>query len=89
MIDLHYIHDLNLISARLHGVDLDIEQRGAELERLLPRGDGARAALLSIENALARLILHDWPLPHDPVVCQLRTAAVLQVERMRRLGRSG
>jgi hypothetical protein len=88
MIDLYYIHDLNLISARLHGVDLDVEQRGAELERLLPGGEGARAALLSIENGLARLILHDWPQPHDPVVCQLRAAAALLVERMRRGSRS-
>jgi hypothetical protein len=83
MIDLHHIHDLNLISARLHGIDLDVEQHGAELDRLIGAGVGTREALSSIESALARVIVHDWPLPHDPVVCALRAAAAAMVERLR------
>jgi hypothetical protein len=84
MIDLHHIHDLNLISARLHGIDLDVEQHGAALEPLI--GAGTRGALSSIESELARVIVHDWPLPHDPVVRALRSAAAAMVERLRGRG---
>jgi hypothetical protein len=83
MIDLHHIHDLNLISARLHHVDLDVEQHGAELERLLGGGPAVRPALLSIENELSKVIVHDWPLPDDPVVRALRAAAADLVARLR------
>jgi hypothetical protein len=82
MIDLNYLHDLNLISARLYHVDLDVEQRRVELECLLGGGDGGRVALLAIESALARIIVHDWPLPDDPVVRELRAQALALVGRM-------
>jgi hypothetical protein len=82
MIDLHYIDDLNLISARLHDLDLDVERLGADLERIVGDGEGARGARLSIERALAKLVVHDWPRPYDPVVRQLRAAALALVGRL-------
>jgi hypothetical protein len=85
MIDLYQIHDLNLISARLHELDLDLEPHRVELERLLDVGAAAGPALRRIESVLARLVTHDWPRPQDPVVHQLRSAAARMVERLRGL----
>jgi hypothetical protein len=82
MIDLNYLHDLNLISARLYNLDLDLEQRRVELERLLGGGEGGGIALQAIESALAKIIVHDWPQPDDPVVRQLRAQALALAERM-------
>jgi hypothetical protein len=85
MIELTHIHDLNLISAKLHGVDLDVERCAAELERLLGAGPATPDALGSLERAVAKVLVHDWPRPHDPVVRQLRLAAAAMVDRVRRL----
>jgi hypothetical protein len=85
MIELNHIHDLNLISANLHEVDLDVERRSAELERLLGAGPATPAELGSIERAVAKVLVHDWPRPHDPVVRELRLAAAAMVDRVRRL----
>jgi hypothetical protein len=89
MIDLHYLHDLNLISARLYDVELDVERLGADLERLAATGEGGRVALLAIENALAKIVIHDWPLPDDPVVRQLREAALTLARALAGTGNCG
>jgi hypothetical protein len=89
MIDLHYLHDLNLISARLYDVELDVERLGADLERLAATGEGGRVALLAIENALAKIVIHDWPLPDDPVVRQLREAALILARALAGTGNCG
>lgn len=90
MIDIHYIHDLNLISARFHAVDLDVEQRCAELLPLLDASDTdpllARikmAQVRRIESQLAQVLIHVWPRPDDPVVHKLRAAAAVMVDRVR------
>lgn len=93
MIDLHYIHDLNLISARFHALDLDVEAQCDELLPLLDPG-GATDRLLQrirmakmrrIEHELARIVTHVWPCPEDPVVVGMRTLAAAMVERVRSL----
>jgi hypothetical protein len=89
MIDLYYLHDLNLISARLYDVELDVERLGADLDRFAADGEGGRDALLAIENALAKIVIHDWPLPDDPVVRQLREAALVLSRALAGTGNCG
>jgi hypothetical protein len=93
VIDLQYIHDLNLISARFHALDLDVETRCEELLPLLEPAD-ERDRLLQrirvakrrrIEQELARIVIHVWPRPDDPVVVRLRALAAAMVDRVRSL----
>lgn len=56
---LHLISDRNLISARYHGIELDIEE-----------GDVHAQA-----RVLREILLHPWPEPADPVVVDLLASA--------------
>lgn len=93
MIDLQYIHDLNLISARFHALDLDVETQCKELLPLLEPEDAAdrllqrirMAKMRRIEHELARIVTHVWPCPEDPVVVGMRTLAAAMVDRVRSL----
>lgn len=91
MIDLHYIHDLNLISARFHTLNLDVETQCEELRPLLEPEDATdrllqrirMAKMRRIEQELARIVTHVWPRPEDPVVLGLRALAADMLERVR------
>jgi hypothetical protein len=78
VIDLHYIHDLNLISARFHALDLDVE---TQCEQLLPLLD--RAAVTDPLLQRIRIVTHVWPRPDDPVVLELRALAAATVDQVR------
>jgi hypothetical protein len=60
---LHLISDRNLISARYHGIELDIEDACAVLDL------GAQT------SAFREILLHSWPEPQDPVVVALLASA--------------
>jgi hypothetical protein len=83
MIELTHIDDLNLISAQLHRIDLDVEQRCAELEQLLACGGAAQPVIARIERSLERFVTHGWPRPQDPIVRELYAVAAAMVERLR------
>lgn len=92
MIDIHHIQDVNLISARFHAIDLEVEALCGELmallDALLDSADAAltrlwMAAVDVIEDRLTTLVIHVWPSPKDPVVVGLRAAASSMVDRAR------
>lgn len=92
MIDIHHIQDANLISARFHAIDLEVEALCGELmallDALLDSADAAltrlwMAAVDVIEDRLTTLVIHVWPSPKDPVVVGLRAAASSMVDRAR------
>lgn len=92
MIDIHHIQDANLISARFHAIDLEVETLCGELRALLDALlDSADAALTrlwlaavdTIEERLTTLVVHVWPSPKDPVVVRLRAEACRMVDRAR------
>jgi hypothetical protein len=88
---LHHIVDANLISARLYGIDLDVEGSRASFERyvegrLLDKGaagDGWRARLRQFEDTFLGVLLHAWPDPRDPVVTALLDQARTGLARLR------
>jgi hypothetical protein len=90
---LHHIIDVNLISARLHGVELDLEGKFAWFEHCIEslRSDQAAAgkrfagALHEFEETLLGVLLHAWPRPADPVVMSLRKRARAGLARLRQL----
>jgi hypothetical protein len=79
MIDLHYIKDANLISARSHAIEFEkVEHLCAELKALVEALVGAAAAssiwlplMEKLEDHLTTFLIHVWPLPKDPVVMLL------------------
>lgn len=90
MTDTCYIQDENLISARFHGIELEVERLGGELVALLSnlveQADAALSQLWiagveELEGLLTRLLVHVWPSPADPVVVSLRAEAAQVVER--------
>jgi len=90
MIDIHYIQDANLISARFHAIDLDVEALCGELAALLNApAEKADAALQKVwmakaeklEDRLTEVLIHVWPNPMDPVVLSLRALAANVVDR--------
>jgi hypothetical protein len=90
---LHHIVDVNLISARLHGVELDLEDNLAWFEECIEsmRTDRAAAdkrfacALHQFEDTLLGVLLHAWPEPADPVVMALRKRARVGLAWLRQL----
>jgi hypothetical protein len=92
--DIFSIEEANLVSARRHGVDLDLPT----LWYTLLGSDGkpppvplpsvhydlvSRTELL--KNRLRSVIVHAWPRPHDPVVMALRQEAVEMVHELDKL----
>jgi hypothetical protein len=92
--DLFSIEEANLVSARRHGVDLDLPTLWYALlgtDALAPaRPDrSSRYDLVSrtelLKNRLRAVIVHAWPGPHDPVVVALREEAMEMMEALDRL----
>jgi hypothetical protein len=74
---LHLISDRNLISARYHGIELDIEDACAVLD------PDAHTGLLR------EILLHLWPEPDDPVVLDLLASARRALDRLASLDLCG
>lgn len=92
--DIFSIDEANLISARRHGVDLDLP----DLWYMLLGVDGpvqtkteaaARHDLSSrtelLKNRLRSVIVHAWPRPVDPVVVALRREAIEMMDELETL----
>jgi hypothetical protein len=88
---LYHIVDANLISARLYGIDLDVEGSCASFERdvegRMPdkgaAGEPWRAKLRQFEDTFLGVLLHAWPDPRDPVVTALLEQARIGLARLR------
>jgi len=92
--EIFSIDEANLISARRHGIDLDLPALWYALlgtyDRAPPLPDKAfRYELLSrttsLKNRLRSVIVHSWPRPHDPIVVALRSEAIEMVDELERL----
>lgn len=84
MTALHCITDANLISARCHGIELDLDGPCEQLACRVRGGGRTRwnaadeqRELFRQERMFRAIILHAWPEPHDPVVVALRAQARL------------
>lgn len=92
MIDLHYIQDANLISARSHAIAFEeVEHLCAELKALVDSLVGAAASgriwlplVEKLEDHLTTVLVHVWPLPKDPVVMMLLEQASDTMAQARR-----
>jgi hypothetical protein len=88
---LYHIVDANLISARMYGIDLDVEGSCASFERYLEgrmpgkgaAGDGWRSRLRQFEDIFLGVLLHAWPDPGDPVVGALLDQARAGLARLK------
>jgi hypothetical protein len=88
---LYHIVDANLISARLYGIDLDVEGNCASFERYVEgrmpdkaaAGDWWRSRLRQFEDTFLGVLLHAWPDPRDPVVTALLAQARIGLARLR------
>ena len=95
-IQLHLIEEANLISARRHGIDLDLPgvwARSLKSEAAaswLP-AEQARHELADrvslLRNRLRAVIVHAWPLPQDAVVVALRQEASGMMAELDRLSK--
>lgn len=91
MISLERITDKNLISARSHGVEIEIESMCEWLEAMdrhegLPIWSGAMESMLhSYQASLREVVMHAWPMPSDPVVVALCAWAHAGLECFNRL----
>lgn len=74
---LHLISDRNLISARYHGIELDIEDACGVLDPSAQAG------------VLREILLHLWPEPDDPVVLDLLASARRALDRLASLDPPG
>lgn len=92
--DIFPIEEANLISARRHGIDLDLPEVWYTLlgtdAKALPQPDATvRYDLVSrtelLKNRLRSVIVHAWPRPQDPVVVALRGEALEMMEALDRL----
>jgi hypothetical protein len=88
------IEEANLISARRHGVDLDLPNLWYMLlgvgGPVQPKTEtAARYDLLSrtelLKNRLRSVIVHAWPRPIDPVVVALRREAIEMMDELEKL----
>jgi hypothetical protein len=86
---LYHIVDANLISARMYGIDLDVEDNCASFERYVEgsdkgtAGDGWRSRLRQFEDIFLGVLLHAWPDPGDPVVGALLAQARAGLARLK------
>lgn len=92
MIPLELISDANLISARQHGVELNVEAICAVLDEAIHAAVSDRqncsasaAQLPDYERLLRDVIVHAWPAPSDPVVIALRDQAQKGLASLTRL----
>ena len=92
--EIFSIDEANLISARRHGVDLDLP--GLWYTLLGPdgpprpkTGTAIRYDLVSrtelLKNRLRSVIVHAWPRPIDPVVVALRREAIEMMDELEKL----
>lgn len=93
MIYLDRITDINLISARSYGIQIEIESlcdRLAEMDRgeRWPRWSAAMQSTLEQDEATLRdVVVHAWPMPCDPVVLALRALAYAGLDCLDRVKR--
>ena len=78
---LHLIDEANLISARCHGIELDLEGRWRAWSAVkrepeaVPRSTCLHERMRDLDKPLLDVLLHAWPLPKDPVVIALQHEA--------------
>lgn len=93
MIDIHYIQDANLISARFHAIEIEeVETLCFELKALVESLGGAAASskmwlplVEALEDRLIAVLVHVWPAPTDPVVMMLLEEASCAMDRARQV----
>jgi hypothetical protein len=94
--DIFSIEETNLISARRHGVDLDLPSLWYTLlgtDGMAPpqptTSTAIRYNLVSrtelLKNRLRSVIVHAWPRPRDPVVIALRGEAIEMMDALDKL----
>jgi hypothetical protein len=92
--DISSIDEANLISARRHGVDLDLPALwyallGTDAPARPQNETAARYDLVSrtevLKNRLRSVIVHAWPRPIDPVVLALRREAIEMMDELEKL----
>ncbi|MGJ7913886.1 hypothetical protein ACI48D_00210 [Massilia sp. LXY-6] len=93
MLVLYHIIDVNLISARMHGIELDLEASRASFECCVKEIKFDKAAnrsrcenlLRQFEDTFLGVLLHAWPEPADPVVEALRRLAQTCLAQLQQL----
>ncbi|WP_332848237.1 hypothetical protein [Massilia sp. S19_KUP03_FR1] len=83
MVDIHYIQNENLISARFKGIKIEeVEKWCAELRELVGSlsGESTLSKLYlplieKLEDRIIAVLIHVWPVPKDPVVMMLLEVA--------------
>ena len=93
MIDIHYIQDANLISARFHAIEIEeVETLCLELKALVQSLGGVAASskmwlplLEELEDRLIAVLVHVWPVPKDPVVMTLLAEASYAIDHARQI----
>lgn len=93
MIDIHYIQDPNLISARFHAIEIEeVETLCFELKALVEFLGGVAASrkmwlplVEKLEDRLITVLVHVWPAPKDPVVMMLLEEASCAMDQAKQI----